>query len=118
MQTNYYISNQKQLLTDGFNASPMMFIFDKFSNLRRKTIRNHVRFNDYFATLASILNCIKGIYEEIKEDQAEKIISINKQNLKRLENLRDDLLYLQNNFVITKKTNNEYAYNLKRKKSK
>lgn len=110
----YYIQENKQLLIDGY-INKVMFIYDKYSNLRRRNIRNHVKFNDYFATLASVLNCIKGDYEEAKK--AENIISANKNNLKRLNDLKKDLLYLQDNFVITKKTPEAYVRNFKRKKS-
>lgn len=117
---NYCILEKPRILADSAYANQTIFVYDRYSVLRRKNIRNHVEFNDYFATLATILNCIKENYEEIGKNQEGKIISVNKKNLDRLENLKNDLLYLQDNFTIAKKSNkdfNSYGRNFKRKKS-
>ncbi|MFA5644301.1 MAG: hypothetical protein WC928_02120 [Patescibacteria group bacterium] len=70
-------------------------IKDFFYSLRdKKTTNFHIEKNDYFGTLATIIGLI---------NQAE-ILQDEKELKKILSNLKKDLLYLQKNFVINKKT--------------
>ncbi len=59
----------------------------------KKSVNFHVQKNDYFGTLATIM-------ELMSQDN----ILDNKKELKKiLERLKKDLLYLQENFIINKK---------------
>ena len=57
-------------------------------NKRIKSLKFHIKNDDYFGTLATILNC--------------KIQDIQKE-LKVIERIKNDLMYLQNNFKIIQK---------------
>ena len=58
----------------------------------KKTVNFHVKQNDYFGTLATIISLINQDY-----------ILDNKKDLKKiLTSLNKDLIYLQKNFTITK----------------
>jgi len=59
---------------------------------RRKKLEFHVKSNDYFGTLATIIDFIRV---------EEKIVGKNKNKI--LKNIKDDLLYLQNNYKIVRK---------------
>jgi len=64
----------------------VLFIKDK------KTVNFHVKQNDYFGTLATIISLINQDY-----------ILENKKDLKKiLTSLNKDLIYLQKNFSISK----------------
>ncbi|MDD3711101.1 MAG: hypothetical protein PHP37_00640 [Patescibacteria group bacterium] len=59
----------------------------------KKSVNFHVKKNDYFGTLATII-------ELINQDNVLE----NKEELKKLlKRLKKDLLYLQENFIIKKK---------------
>jgi len=57
----------------------------------QKSVKFHILSNDYFGTLATVLSLIKQTPENIL------------QYIKTLENLEEDLLYLQNSYKIVKK---------------
>lgn len=63
----------------------------------KKSVNFHVKTNDYFGTLATIMELINQ--DDILEDKKEL-----KKILKRL---KKDLLYLQENFIIHSKKKNE-----------
>lgn len=63
----------------------------------KSSVKFHVDNDDYFGTIATVLNLIK---QEIKRDGLENVSSINKT----LKNLEKDLLFLQNNYQINPKT--------------
>jgi len=52
---------------------------------REKRLKFHIKNNDYFCTLATVLDLIR----QSKNDKA-------------LKNIRDDLIYLQKNYSINK----------------
>lgn len=62
---------------------------------REQIIKSHIKHDDYFATLAMAIDMLAQ-KEECKIQQA----NLNKKILKKLQT---DLLYLQENFKITKK---------------
>jgi len=75
MNNNYKINNS------------FAFIFD------RQSVNFHAKNNDYFGTLATIMELLNQ--DEIIE---------NKKELKRiLKSLKKDLIYLQKDFLIIKK---------------
>lgn len=75
MNNNYKINNS------------FAFIFD------RQSVDFHAKNNDYFGTLATIMELLNQ--DEIIE---------NKKELKKiLKNLKKDLMYLQKDFLIIKK---------------
>lgn len=61
--------------------------------MTKKSVEFHIESNDYFGTLATVLNLIK---ENLND---KKFINSNKKILK---NCINDLMYLQKNFIITK----------------
>ena len=62
----------------------------KINKDRTKSLKFHIENDDYFGTLATVLNC--------------KIQDIQKE-LKGIERIKDDLMYLQDNFEINRKEN-------------
>lgn len=58
----------------------------------RSGIKFHITSDDYFGTLATILDLMK-----------QEKIKIDKKHSKLLEKLKDDLLFLQKHYKITKK---------------
>ncbi len=62
------------------------------ANLRQKSLEFHIKSNDYFGTLATIIDFVRNEKKIIEETQN-----------KILENLKDDLLYLHDNYKIIKK---------------
>ena len=76
---------------------PLLVIYDKDDrSLREKNIKFHIKANDYFGTLATVIGLI------IQEKQI-----IEARQNKILHNLKDDLVFLQENYKIVKKKNNE-----------
>jgi septation ring formation regulator EzrA len=72
-------------------------------------IKRHIKSDDYFRTLARALDLTRDIMtiieqdiKEIKQD-IENIGQVNRRNSKKLEELRDNLVYLQRNYKIIKK---------------
>lgn len=86
---------------DSMSPWPFFTVNDKDSQ-RIRNIKRHVRYNDYFGTAAAILNLTSYVSKEI-ERCAKQISQVNKRNMKRLEKLRDDLVYLQKEYKIMKR---------------
>jgi len=63
----------------------------------RKQIKRHIKAEDYFGTLATVLDLARQELEQNK-----KRPNPNWQ-IKLLKNLRDNLVYLQENYRIVKK---------------
>lgn len=63
----------------------------------KKSVNFHVQENDYFGTLATIVELMNQ--NNVLEDK--------KELKKLLKRLKKDLLYLQENFIIKKKLNKE-----------
>lgn len=61
--------------------------------MSQKSVKFHIKSNDYFGTLATVLSIIKQTPEHIKEH----IKSINK--------IEKDLMFLQKKYRITKNKN-------------
>ena len=61
------------------------FLYPKIMTLREKRLKFHIENNDYFGTLATVLDLIR-----------------QSKNNKTLKNIRDDLVYLQKNYSINK----------------
>ena len=55
-------------------------------NSRIKRLEFHIKNNDYFGTLATVLDLVR-----------------QSKNNKALKNIKNDLIYLQNNYCINKK---------------
>lgn len=64
------------------------------------SVKFHVKSNDYFGTIATILNLLK---QQIKKNDGQRA-SVLKKTLKNLEK---DLLFLQKNYQISPKTKNK-----------
>ncbi len=67
----------------------------------------HIKKNDYFGTLATILELI----------QEDNILKDSKKIKTILSDIKNDLIYLQENFIIKKKTK-KFIFDQKNQKSK
>lgn len=82
-----------------YNANPMLVNDKTNGDDRIKNIKFHIKSSDYFGTLASILNLIRQTNRQ-KNKYPQKIQLM--QN-KLFKNLKNDLLFLQENYKIVKK---------------
>lgn len=65
-----------------------------------KSTKFHVKNDDYFGTMATILNLLK---QEINKNDSSKRVILNKT----LDSLEKDLVFLQNNYQINPKIKNK-----------
>ncbi|MBU4421575.1 hypothetical protein L6259_01785 [Candidatus Parcubacteria bacterium] len=75
-----------------FSGQKVTLIINDKKFIRRKNIKFHIKSDDYFGTLATVADLMKQEKKEL-EDRHNKF----------LENLKDDLIYLQKNYKIVKK---------------
>ena len=64
----------------------------------RKNLENHIRGNDYFGTKATVLDLMR---QEIKKNGYRSMHDAV------LQNMRDELLYLQDHYMIVNKNRND-----------
>ena len=69
------------------------------SKTRRQQIQFHIKSDDYFGTLATVLDLIAQTIEQ----DSQKIISSKKRQAKIINRLKKDLVFLQDNYQIIKK---------------
>ena len=69
----------------------------KISTKRRRGLEFHIRINDYFGTLATVLDLLRQDMEQSDEKQ---------KNTELLRRVRDDLQYLQESHEIRQKRKN------------
>lgn len=77
-------------------------INDKEENTRLEKIKNHIKSGDYFGTLATVLDLTKQIMMLIDQNSKD-IEQINRRNKKQMEDVKEDLIFLQKNYKIVKK---------------
>ncbi|MBI3589115.1 MAG: hypothetical protein HY093_01730 [Candidatus Liptonbacteria bacterium] len=65
--------------------------------MHKKQLENHIINDDYFGTLATVLNLARQTLE--KDMRGPK----KNWHIKLLQSLEEDLMYLQQNYKITKK---------------
>ena len=65
----------------------------------RESVKFHVKKEDYFGTIATILSLIEQDLKYLKVKDEKEILKIEKT----LKNLEKDLLYLQKNYQIRNK---------------
>jgi len=65
---------------------------------RKQQIEFHIRSDDYFGTLAATIDLAKQAFEKDLNKTATK-----KRQIKILNKLKKDLVFLQKNYYITKK---------------
>jgi hypothetical protein len=65
---------------------------------RKQQIKFHIKSDDYFGTLAAKIDLAKQTFE----DDLNKT-QLKKQQLKTLGKLKNDLVFLQKNYQITKR---------------
>lgn len=70
------------------------------SRTRKQQIKFHIRSNDYFGTLATVVDLI---HQSLKKD-LEETNKRKRSQIKTLNKLKNDLIFLQNNYQITKRT--------------
>lgn len=66
---------------------------------RKQQIEFHIKSDDYFGSLAAMINLTKQAFEK----GLDKTATSKKRQIKILDKLKDDLLFLQKNYQITKK---------------
>lgn len=97
---SFYKITSNHFITNSVKSSPPMILEDKEENKKRiNTLKSHINSDDYFCTLAAVLDLSRQIAER-KISELEKAIS---QNSKLLKRLQDDLIFLQENYKIVKK---------------
>ncbi|MDA3802708.1 MAG: hypothetical protein PF488_02295 [Patescibacteria group bacterium] len=62
----------------------------------RESVKFHIKKEDYFGTIATILSLIEQDLKNVQAENEEEVIKIEKT----LKNLEKDLLYLQKNYQI------------------
>lgn len=98
MSNKYYhpiASNNFIVFSDDmpWYVKTLLLIFDKDDQTpRRNHIKAHIKSDDYFGTLATVIDLITQEKEKIEAGQN-----------KVLKNLKNDLVYLQKNFKIIRK---------------
>jgi len=75
-----------------FSCQKVALIINDKKSARRKNIRFHIESDDYFGALATAVDLMRQEKKELEE-----------RHNKFLENIRDDLMYLQKNHKIVKK---------------
>ena len=96
---------------DGFvRMQRPSLLSDRLEDRRRRAerMRNHIEADDYFGTLATVVDLL--LQEEKKLVRLRYPLSLSKdspqvdgKNNKLLENIRDDLMFLQKHYKIEKK---------------
>ncbi len=66
---------------------------------RRQNLEFHIRSDDYFGTLATVLSTLQQVAEKNRQ---EMNLMYDKQN-KQLQDLKSDLMWLQENYKVIKK---------------
>lgn len=74
-----------------YRITPTLYLLRDEAN-----VRFHVKSDDYFGTIATVLDLIK---QQIKKDSRPDAAVLNKT----LKNLKDDLMFLQNNYEIKRR---------------
>ncbi len=111
-ETEKYAISQK--LTKGFVVSShpedkYFLIADGEKRDDKESVKRHVESGDYFGTLATVLDLTGEIMsivdQNIKEmrKSIEDISSVNERNRKKMESLKKELVFLQENYKIIKK---------------
>jgi len=96
MSTAYALNLHDTTLAHWFQRPK--FLRDVDRRTRRATLDVHVRSGDYFVTLATVL--------DLMSQELPGYVKINQETL---QTLVDDLLYLQQNYVIAKKPSSKRA---------
>jgi len=65
----------------------------------QESVKSHVKKEDYFGTIATILSLIEQDLNSLKTNNKKELLKINQT----LKNLEKDLLYLQKNYQINNK---------------
>lgn len=95
MNNEYTIQNKDKLTESIFAAR---CVFD-LSDSRKSEVAWHVHSDDYFATLATIIGLM---HQLVKDDQCTKFNS--QKALSVMQNIQEELVYLQNQYVIQKRS--------------
>jgi hypothetical protein len=85
--------------TSGGNAGDPWRAFC-MARTRKQQIQHHIQFNDYFGTLATVIDLVRQALQKDLEESAK----LRRGQIKTLNKLKNDLMFLQNNYQITKKT--------------
>ncbi|MFH1030670.1 MAG: hypothetical protein V1770_05425 [bacterium] len=83
------------------SASPDFNVMALNDKDDRKNLKFHLESNEYFGILAAILD----LAGQIAEQKIRELEKINQAQSKLLKGLKEDLMYLQENYKIVKKKN-------------
>jgi hypothetical protein len=94
----YSLQSRDLYLGTTLSECPVLHISEWNDSDRKQSIDDHIAANDYFATIATVIDLIKQFLEEHgdKEWTAE-------QMSKHLAELRDEHLYLQEHYTLHRK---------------
>lgn len=82
---------------------PIFLLFrDQSPESTPPSLLHHVEQGDYFGTLATVLNFVRGALIDDLYDPANRTMS-KARSISVLEGMKDDLIHLQNNYDIIKK---------------
>ena len=80
----------------------MWFVRDESTRSHPPSLLLHVEQGDYFGTLATVLNFVReGMMNDFPNPKNSTMPQ--EKSLHLLEGMRDDLVYLQNNYDLVKK---------------
>ncbi|MFC1801833.1 hypothetical protein ACFLY7_00095 [Patescibacteria group bacterium] len=93
----YEIANNDFVITSFVGNQPLV-LRDK---TRKERIINHVNSGDYFGTLATVLDLTRQMMDIVEKNTKEIELLVD-GNRKRMERIKKDLVYLQENYKIIK----------------
>lgn len=98
---NYRITLPLYVLPDKARSLDLEILMVKdTSDNEREALLRHIAADDYFGTVATILDLISQDKKKYSKN-SDKLVTFRKT----IKELKDDLVYLQNNYQIIKKPN-------------
>jgi hypothetical protein len=94
---------------------PIFLLFrDQSSESVPPSLLHHVDQGDYFGTLATVLNFVRGALIDDMYDPSNRTMG-KARSITVLDGMKDDLIHLQNNYDVIKKTKNSASPLLNKK---
>jgi hypothetical protein len=87
----YFFTEKSIIVSDDFIESCSFYLVCDQNNVEKR-VEGHIKANDFFGTAATILSLIIQMDDDL-----------NPETLKILNNLKEDLIFLQKNYKIIKK---------------
>lgn len=93
----YTIQNRNFIVSSAYLASVWVVHDQEEGQIKR--LQHHIKGNDYFGTLATILD----LMDQITDKKIDELVEWKKEKRANIKKLKSDLLYLQKNYRIIKK---------------